>query len=535
MSTPALPFPVSLLSFLAPPPSGALTAFLLLLFSALTLAIPLATPAASPGAAEIPRGGAAAYYPKAGFGALCIVPAPWTQIVLFMVSNYVARLATFKKSTGYEGWRDYRRAAWSLLVPFLGINEAADTIARGSSILGRNDVDRALLAQALVVLVRVQSWMPVDGEVVRNCWERQTPTMTTRNTRPRRDPPPDDDGPDLPSATLRVQTRQSNIVLVAKPEAYKVQGHYKLPPGYALAVLPPGAVVGPLRASNATKEQIVISNSYDLIKSFAAMLQIVSSIYAVFTAYAGQTLAYGYSAFGFSVVPYTIMSILNAVANLVEASYDTLYLVRSQVMEEAERRNSGEFTCEVAELPTQWVAEQVRLTEFDAKGAPVWTHDEATDKRWRVTILGPRNRPSDFDDVAGKQLIVTPLGGAYAIDTHTRFQSDQFRRWASTLITLVALVVPYVTIGAMSRFAVGQNNNMRRRVFMMGWLVFGQILGVMNLVEEGMMVKGKKWPWWVEQTALWLVRIGGTAMAVGGLVEVVTMLREFGFCLPLLT
>ena len=75
----------------------------------------------------------------------------------------------------------------------------------------------------------------------------------------------------------------------------------------------------------------------------AALLQ---SLYASLTLYrtnGGQVNRYGFAAPGLTVLPYAVMSTINLMANLVAPNYPTLYLVRSEVMEEAERRTGLPF------------------------------------------------------------------------------------------------------------------------------------------------------------------------------------------------
>lgn len=302
----------------------------------------------------------------------CIAPAPWNTIFSFFLTNYVARIATIKKTSGSQGKRGYINALMSLFVPFLGISVAANTIARGSRFFGSDDVDRALLAEALCVIVREGDWQPMHGEIIRGCKiidgdRRELRKKRRRQRRNQRrakemervqvrgsekrlhrfgreddhaySAPPsegeDDDNSDMEddfsknAATLVVE---APYVTILDREDYKIQGHMTLPPNYALALLPPGTELMALAVSNAVKSEIVISNSYGVVKAFTGMVQIVSSLYTLYTAYGQQIERYGYAAFGFTVLPYTIMSILNVCANLVEASYDCLFLVRSDVM-----------------------------------------------------------------------------------------------------------------------------------------------------------------------------------------------------------
>ena len=84
-----------------------------------------------------------------------------------------------------------------------------------------------------------------------------------------------------------------------------------------------------------------LSSSFNLIGGIVALLQ---SLYAFFTLYHtndGQLNQYGFAAPGLTVLPYAVMSALNVMANLIAPNYPTLYLVRSEVMEEAERRRGS--------------------------------------------------------------------------------------------------------------------------------------------------------------------------------------------------
>jgi len=99
----------------------------------------------------------------------CVRPAPWNQILTFFLTNYIARVLTYKKTSGYRGTRDYFYVVASLFVPFIGISGAAATIARGSRFLAHDDVDRALLAEALCVIVREEGWRPAHGEIIQGC------------------------------------------------------------------------------------------------------------------------------------------------------------------------------------------------------------------------------------------------------------------------------------------------------------------------------------------------------------------------------
>lgn len=329
---------------------------------------------------------------------------------------------------------------------------------------------------------------------------------------------------------------------------YKFHGSYTLPPSYEFVTLPPGASVRPLSTSTARKEDVYISNSYGVAKSFTGAIQIISSLYALYSAYGEQTQEYGYAAFGFSVLPYTVMSLLNAIANLIEASYDTLYLVRSDVMLEAERRERGEIVGEIAELvPAGKEAEQEMIGEqnisvdlkFERTRHGYWRAyhiidegtERASNRSWKVAIPSDPDTYVPAEDPNAK-IVVRAFGQSYRFSKMTHRRSVKFRTRAVAIITVFALLTPYIVIGAISKFSPG-NSSLIERVFMMGWLVVGQTIGALNLAAT----KGKvrKWAWWsfIETWFLRFVVMVGFAMAIGGFYFTARNLRDFGYCMKL--
>lgn len=622
---------------------------------------------------------------------LCVRPAPWNQILSFFLTNYIARIATYKKASGYNGMWDYANVFVSLFVPFLGITSAADTIARGSRFLGSTDIDRALLAKALCILIRTPGWRPESGEVVRGCLmmpgddharrrlqrryrkrrqqqqrhrrrrdpdaekrghsrgdyeaaERSDYEATgrgyshSRSNRPDAGPsrsrsrsqspgpshrshgrshkrshshdrrasrsqsrshrrhasrsrsrhghPPPDEllghvGAGIPEYSHSSGGTSSDdhdhghdydlehdyapdaaTLIIGPPglraldrDKYKIHGHFSLPPGYTIAHLPPGTELMPLAVSRAVKADIVLSNSYSFVKAFAGLVQIVSSLYALYSAYGDETAVYGFAAVGFTVLPYTVMSLLNVVANVVEASYDCLFLVRSDVMREAERREAGEFVGEVAELVPADPALELDVTGQQSLGLrfrrdergrwhAVAVHDEAHDAgpgigpggggvpvatEFRV-VIPPLDGSYDPAADPRAKIVVQPVGQSYRFSRESLRRAQHFGGRVSIAITVFALVTPYAVVGALSRFSRG-NSSVRQRVFMTGWLVIGQVIGVLNLAAQALRVGRRRWWKWAEQLAIWIVVVIGFAFAVGGFVEAGRMLRNFGYCI----
>ncbi|KAI5790477.1 hypothetical protein FPQ18DRAFT_293454 [Pyronema domesticum] len=472
---------------------------------------------------------------------VCIRPSPWTQILSFFITNYVARIATYKKEAGYEGLWDYLDITVSLFVPWLGIDPAVDTIARGSRFLGKTEVDRALLARALTIVIREEGWRPMHGETVRGCLIYPGRRKRNGGSARRRRSGGREDGADPNWATLILGPAGLESIDKSK---YKVHGFYRLPDTYSLAHLPPGTELKSLEASNAKKGDIVLSNSYSFVKGFTGLVQVISSLYALFSVYGDQTRLYGFAAFGFTVLPYTVMSILNVIANYVEASYDCLFLVRSDVMKEAEKREGGEFVGEVAELVLATDPEQVQnvgslamnllfrretRTRYRAREVDDLGNIIPNRKEWKIFIPPHDGSYIRADDPRTK-IVVQPVGDCYQYNLENAIKVTRFRHWVQMIMKTLAMIVPYIVIGALSKFKPG-GSSVQQQLFMVGWLVVGQVIGAFNLIGQitGKQ-KGKKWLK-TKSVVNMVVLTSGFAFAVGGFVEVGRMLREFGYCI----
>jgi hypothetical protein len=115
----------------------------------------------------------------------------------------------------------------------------------------------------------------------------------------------------------------------------KIHGTCRLPHGYTLAAVPRDAAFLP----QAEGDEFSLSSNYSAIK---AMVAIAQSIYAGTTLYnarGDQINKYGYAAFGLTVTPYLVMSIVNLIGALITPQYPCLYVVGSTVLDEARRRN----------------------------------------------------------------------------------------------------------------------------------------------------------------------------------------------------
>lgn len=89
-----------------------------------------------------------------------------------------------------------------------------------------------------------------------------------------------------------------------------------------------------------TPKSPIIAASYSIPKAVIAMLQLGYAIMTLYQSRGNQIQHYGYGAFALTVVPYAFMSLINLFGNMLTPSYQALYLVGSDVMDEARRRGA---------------------------------------------------------------------------------------------------------------------------------------------------------------------------------------------------
>lgn len=320
------------------------------------------------------------------------------------------------------------------------------------------------------------------------------------------------------------------------PKKWKIQGQYTLPQGYCFSLLPAGTPIGP-KNEHTNREDIVIASSYGTAKSFTGVLQIIISVFSLYSSSSNQVNDYGYAAFGFSVIPYTVMSFLNAIANSIEADYDTLFMVESDVMDEAYERTGQEFVGAVAVLMEEHPKEGVDLKfrkskEHGWRAYEVDGYGKEVGRRWRVTFEEEEINNENFSTPArineNAARIVVPAEGQYRLKKKQVKFSQKVYNFSVFIIIFISLIIPYIVIASLSHFRP-RGSTTRQRTFMMGWLVVGQIIGVVDLIEST--GGGKKW-WWdlLENSIKVVIVIAGFAFAVGGFIEAGKMLRNFGFC-----
>lgn len=276
--------------------------------------------------------------------------------------------------------------------------------------------------------------------------------------------------------------------------ATKIHGTFSLPAGFEIVHVPSNAVQ-PIRVLNdtesapflsrettsstlsATKRQPTVkpptlSDNYNILKSGVSLGQAIFACFTLYRTRGDQLSRYGYAAFGLTVAPYAIMSVINLLGSLLCPEYPALYLVDSEPMNEA-RKHGGIFDGTVTNL-----AIDMEILQHDSHGA---SYD--------------RN----------------------ALILHTS--------------AIVFGFVPLLIVGLISNMNPA-NSTFAQRSWLMTWLVFGAVFGPIIEWRRGELMSYGQSTWSAQLSTIGLAAFYA-APAIGGFVVVAQMIMEYGICLQL--
>ncbi|OCL11883.1 hypothetical protein AOQ84DRAFT_286308 [Glonium stellatum] len=392
---------------------------------------------------------------------LVCTPSTKVSIVLFLFTNYLAHCATVVSYPGETGRSSGISGVLALFFPASGIIKAMNALIRRPRLFGKNEVETATRAGALVMVVRDEH-EKTDDE-----WHLWPQAEWLKMYRPlwMRD-------------HLPVIEKSMPMLPPAAKHFFSIHGIYRLPPGYRFAPVPSDAKieVGPKNDEKDADAKIDVSYSYNFAKTALALLQTVSAGATLYRTRGNQIAIYGYSAFGLTVAPYLVMSIVNGLAQMVMPQYPRLYMVWSSEMDEAKKRGG----------------------HFDS-------------------IIGRLSDPKETS---------TCTATFKEIDGSLKFSITE------NPIAVVGLVSVAI-IGALTGFRHGQSTR-AQRAWILLWFSFGAAFGslgptITRLFVRSLERKGMhKW--------FGLVTVAITfglffVPAIGGFVVVIQMLNEYGTCI----
>ncbi|TFY57309.1 hypothetical protein EVJ58_g7098 [Rhodofomes roseus] len=438
----------------------------------------------------------------------------------------------------------------SLFLPFFALARTIILLAEQFKCDG-NDVRAALHHGALLVVVRDVNWEPVDkddSEIIYTILPKVTYTR-----------PKNDDTPPLATISCDPEEEKRAYHRVT-PASRSLHGVANPPVGYSLAVPMHKAYTEDiiLKDLEQTKE-LKIHHPSGITNVLLSIFQIVFAIFTLYFTPSDQIPRWGYAAYGLSVFPYALMSVMNLLCAAFVGGYASGHILRTPILEESlkragqtshagnvttvtydgligtvRRRPSEKPVCDDTDIGVRgsgsYVAVKMRMTERNGEKHLWVTVKDGAGLQDREYILVP-HRPDTTheDDAQPAHFVVSALSHngvipEAALKQHQAFTQREICTIASLFI--IALVSPHALIYGLTGFHPN-GSTVAQRGWMMSWLAADQASSLLTLF---FWYTWKNWrcdiPDMVHYICFGLLMIPG----VGGIVTVALMfLTDYNF------
>ncbi|PQE23466.1 pogo transposable element protein [Rutstroemia sp. NJR-2017a BBW] len=242
-----------------------------------------------------------------------------------------------------------------------------------ASALAKTPLQMAVRANALCMVVRSQDWTPIDGDIIEGCNikpESPEEDCKTSAEAPGSEKNTQVEVRSIPEASVsadaensieiqdnstestNLNIEQKVLLEVRAPYAHyapktilgkigsfmlqsyrframplhhqlvytddvQLHGLCQLPPGYTLCFVPPHMSVRPRRNPNGEQtSSLTISSHFSALQVLWSITQTGIGSYTLYKSRGSQLDIYGYAAFGLTVIPYVIASVINLLASL---------------------------------------------------------------------------------------------------------------------------------------------------------------------------------------------------------------------------
>lgn len=482
----------------------------------------------------------------------------WYDICWFFFANYILHALSVRSLPGENFYASTVFKLCCLLVPYTGLRRGLCLISRAGNFAG-NDLQAAARANALCMVIRKPQWRPRVGDEVSGCHlevhgvsangapatdqgkdNKNDYELTLAGTVESGSTGEQSNTRDLKSLQIQIRDLYSpplcngliDRVAKAVVETYhfqsktlsasivdhkscKIQGRCQLSEGYALAYVPADMRVYPRASSSGLLykdkcSQTRLASVHDFPRILFSLTQTVSGAYALYRARGSQIERYGYAAFGLTVLPFILISLINLLGSFLTSEYQTIFLVHSSLMDEMIGRGgisdgvvgSIHAPAEVEEQTAVPRAEPRTETSgikviFGGSEDSLTCHESMNQsgrlecysiRPWAAPEPGKRPRRTFFSPwpVRGagsarpsKQV---PVNSTISIPSHPSFtrlatpSNQRFLNILSFTLLVVAVATPYIVIGVLSGFKSNQATGSQKS-FTLNWLILGQVQG----------------------------------------------------------
>ncbi|KAM3069621.1 hypothetical protein ACMFMF_008834 [Clarireedia jacksonii] len=457
-----------------------------------------------------------------------------------------------------------------------------------ASALAKSPLQMAARANALCMVVRSHDWVPMDGDVIKGCnikpenleEDCSTPTEAIEleeNTRVEILSIPENSTSVMQegnsTGSIAVNNEPKILIEVRAPYAHyapktklgqlgsfmlqsyrframplqhqlvylddvQLHGLCQLPPGYTLCFVPPHMSVRPRRNPRSGQtSSLTISSQFSALQVLWSITQTCIGSYTLYKSRGAQLDIYGYAAFGLTVIPYVTASIINLLASLVSRQYDDVFLIHSEIMDEAIARGgwvdgvvgtvdrmddddesmceddelgkigntsltfrsteneNGQFKCEAtsADGSSNYLFEPVVSIDLSAI-----TKTQKLQRHIKNIILDPaeaerklaKKRKKENKDQC-RHIVIIPSHGPFARLPSTHL--EPLFLFLATALLIAAVTTPYIIIYILTGWKKQQATS-NQSTFTIHWLILGQTSGLTIAEFERHTGKGY-WGW----------------------------------------
>ncbi|KAH9836095.1 uncharacterized protein C8Q71DRAFT_66044 [Rhodofomes roseus] len=434
--------------------------------------------------------------------------AIWNFLV-YITTNYITHAAAVPISAEVGRYtervtrrdRGYWTQLISLFLPFGALARTIILIAEHVRCKG-NDVLAALHHGALLVVVRSPGWEPpTSGEIV----FAQLPPGTDNEKaeyvlQPHHAPPSVDcsispDHDPCPYAVIIVDSlddQRETHWLIKDLRNRSIHGHIQVPLGYSLAVPADKSYTEHLiaRDLNPTKN-IKIHRASGVMQMLVSVVQIIAATYTLYSTEGAQIETWGYAAYGLSVFPYALMSVMNILCASIVGEYASGHVLRTPILHEAERRG-GHFDGAVGtvrKVPKPVVGDASSTGYVAVHMQTIEDEDNPSDRKLVVTTPAWEREftlcTEDSEEACrASRFTVSSLRHDGAADNpevarHRALKPVEV--FITLTLFLAAMTLPHGLLYALTRFRTG-HSTVAQRAWMTAWLAADQLSSLGTLV-----------------------------------------------------
>ena len=357
--------------------------------------------------------------------------------------------------------------------------------------------------------------------------------------------------------------------VVSDKRLTQVHGSCMLPPEYVLMTVPRNATffedqvsAGKQPAITLTTAQSAVNGaetksetatsiacSYSLAKALVAVLQALFVVNTLYATKGSQIDRFGYAAFGLTIVPYAVTTVVNLIANVICPEYPAMYVVSNQTLRDLQRQHGQ---------GTQAAVREKQAGQSDTSDDQADLSADNQDQTDQVQPL-PMNWPNQRCEVTGvvgtlssesdktirnhlqEQITNATFRGEVDIRQLNADPGDrEFKGGFYLFFGIVAAIL--AIIGGLSRFHKA-SSTVSQRVLTMMWLSFGILFGSLTerFVEDTLESRGvlqmrtylPARSYWKKFRKVFKEVVGiaiASVPAIGGMVVVGQMIAAYGVC-----